>query len=168
MPQGVQEEAPPPAAKVPLPHASQAPIPAPPAARPGAQGAHVETLAAPMAADALPGGQSRQDSAPKPGWNDPAAHGAHVPLGKIDVPAPQLEHCTAPLMLYPPGAQHRPAPSASASNPGGQKAQDVPPVRPLNLPSGQSVHAVAPKLLDTDPMGHAAHARMELAVAEAL
>ena len=91
-----------------------------------------------------------------------------MPLGKIDVPAPQLEHCAAPLMLYVPGAQHRPAPSVSASSPSGQKAQDVPPVRPMNRPSGQGVQAVAPKLFDTDPMGHAVQARMEVAVAETL
>lgn len=41
-------------------------------------------------------------------------------------------------------------------------------MRPLYVCSGQSVQVVAPKPLDTDPMGHAAQARVEFAVAEAL
>lgn len=41
-------------------------------------------------------------------------------------------------------------------------------MRPLYVCSGQSVQAVAPKPPEKVPMGHAAQAKMELAVAEAL
>jgi len=51
---------------VPLLQAAHAPTP-PMLAVPTAQGAHVEALVAPTAADAVPGGQRRQDSEPKPG-----------------------------------------------------------------------------------------------------
>jgi hypothetical protein len=86
----------------------------------------------------------------------------------MDVPAPQLEHSTAPLMLNAPGAQHRPAPVESASSPAAQGEHDVPPVRPLNVRSGQGAQAVAPKPLDTEPMGHAWQKNTEFASAELL
>jgi len=86
----------------------------------------------------------------------------------MNVPAPQLEHSTSPLMLKEPGAQHWPAPLDSAERPGAHATHAVPPVRSMYVLRGQGAQAVAPRPLDTEPMGHVAHARMELAVAEAL
>ena len=166
-PQGVQETEPFAAAKVPEGQALHTLAPSI-EKKPGKQGAQAAAEAAPVAADAVPAGHWLQVGSPKPAWNWPGGHKAHVPLGSTKVPAAQVVHRVEPDTLKEPGAQHAPAPAVSANSPAPQVGQATPPVMPENRPMGQAVQLEAAAAPATNPTGHARQSVTDVGVAEAV
>ncbi len=166
-PQGVQETEPLVAAKVPVGQALHTLAPSL-EKKPGAQGAQAAAEEAPVAVDAVPAGHWLQVGSPKPAWNWPGGHKAHVPLGSTKVPAAQVVQRVEPDTLKEPGAQHAPAPDVSANNPAPQEAHAMPPLTLENLPTGQAVQFEAATAPATNPTGQARQSVTELGVAEAV